>query len=310
MSAASLITRHALSSALRDRSILLLLGFFAVMVMVTAWLGWSATTTVNAIYADAVSYLSVSGQIVPPNPIGETAPLSVLRNLGVYISLVGGFAAIVLGQLVIEADRRAGTLPLIATRPLTRSAFMRGKIYAVLIATGVMISITAVISLVTLLLIPALAITGLDLAHLALFFLISWAYLVVFGLVALGAAARISTTAGGLIAACVLWLVIGFVMPELTANVHPTAAINPISTLAPTPQTALFAVMSQVLGPFSLSESFAWLSGDLLAFLPDGLPPRGPVPPILSIFCAMAGALIFAVLSGRALDVTAGGPDA
>jgi len=310
MNPARLVSRQSLAALTRDRSVLILIAFFAAMVLVTAWLGWSATNTVNAIYADAARYLATAGQPVPPNPVGEAAPLSVLRNLGVYISLIGAFGSIVIGQLLIETDRRAGTLPLIGVRPFGRRDLAIGKIRALVTATGAMMAVAALISVATLVTIPSLAIGAGDLARLALFLIAGWAYITVFGLVALGAAARMPGTAGGLIAATVVWLVIIFVLPELTANVHPTAAINPVSTLAATPDSGFFRLASAILGPFSLAEAFAWLSGDLLSFLPDGFAPRGPIPPALTLALALILASVFAARSTAKLDLNAGGPDA
>lgn len=310
MTPARIISRQSLSALVRDRSVLLLLGFFAAMVLVTAWLGWSATNTVNGIYADAAAYLASAGQPVPPNPVSQTAPLAVLRNLGVYISLIGAFGAIVIGQLLVETDRRAGTLPLIGARPFERRDLALGKMRALAAATGAMMAVAGAISAATLFTIPSLVVGPGDVARLALFLLAGWAYIAVFGFVALGAAARMPATASGLIAATVLWLVVTFVLPELTANVHPTAAINPVSTLANTPQSGFFHLMSTILGPFSLAEGFAWLSGDLLGFLPDGLAPRGPVPPAAMLVLALILATLFAARSAAKLDLNTGGPDA
>ena len=182
MSPAKLIARHSLANLIRDRSVLMLVGFFAAMVLVTAWLGWSASATVNAIYGDAVQYLTAAGQPVPPNPIGETAPLAVLRNLGIYISLIGAFGAIVIGQLLIETDRKAGTLPLIGARPFDRRDIALGKMRALVIATGAMMAVAGVISVATLFTVPALVVGAGDLMHLALFLVAGWAYITVFGL--------------------------------------------------------------------------------------------------------------------------------
>lgn len=310
MTPARLIARQSLVGLTRDRSVLILIAFFAAMVLVTAWLGWSATNTVNAIYADAATYLSASGQPVPPNPVSQSAPLAVLRNLGVYISLIGAFGSIVIGQLLIETDRRAGTLPLIGARPFERSDLALGKMRAMVTATGAMMAVAAVISVAMLFTIPSLVVRPGDLLRLALFLVAGWAYITIFGFVALGAAARMPATASGLIAATVVWLVVTFVLPELTANVHPTAAINPVSTLATTPDSVFFHLMSRVLGPLSLAEGFAWASGDLLSFLPDGLAPRGPVPPAVTLPVALMLAGLFAAHSSAKLDLNAGGPDA
>jgi ABC-type transport system involved in multi-copper enzyme maturation permease subunit len=310
MTPSRLVVRQSLAGLARDPAVVVLVAFFAAMMLVTAWLGWSATNTVNALYADAARYLAGAGQPVPPNPVSQSAPLAVLRNLGVYVSLIGTFGAIVIGQLLIETDRRAGTLPLIGTRPFQRRDFALGKVRALGLATGAMMAVAGIIAVATLYTLPSLVVGLADLARLGLFLILGWAYITTFGLVALAAAALMPATASGLIAASVAWLVLTFVLPELTANIHPTAAINPVSTLAATPDSAFFRATSTLLGPLSLSEAFAWLSGDLLSFLPDGLAPRGPVPPLVTLTLALILACLFALRSAAKLDLTAGGPDA
>ena len=310
MSAASLVSRHSLATLVRNGSVLLLVAFFALMVLVTAWLGWSATATVNAIYANAAQFLTAAGRAVPPNPVSESAPLTVMRNLGVYISLVGAFSAIVIGQMLIETDRHAGTLPLIGAKPLQRRALAWGKMQALMFATGSMMAVAAIICSATLLAIPSLSVGPGDIINLAIFLLAGWAYITAFGFLSLGAAARLPATASGLIAATVVWLVITFVLPELTANIHPTAAINPISTLAATPNTPVFKLLSGVLGPFSIAEGFAWLNGHLMSFLPYALTPRGPIQPAVTIPIALALTAAFAPRSVAPIDLKAGGPAA
>jgi ABC-type transport system involved in multi-copper enzyme maturation permease subunit len=307
---ASVIARQSLSALVRERTVLLIAGIFVAMVLVAAWMGWSTTATVNGIYKGAVVYLKSAGQPVPPNPLGDTTALAVLRNLTVYVSLIGTFAAIVTGQRLIEADRRAGVLPLIAARPATRMTYVSGKMQALALATFALVGGAALIAGLTLLLLPGINVSGAEWLRLGAFFALSWVYVTVFGMVALGAAARIPATAGGLLAATILWLAITFVLPALTGNVNPTAAINPISALVAAPDTPVFTAFGTILGPVSLSESYEYLAAHLMGYLPVGLSPRGVVPPILSVLAAFAAALVFAVRSGLSLDPNAGGPDA
>lgn len=310
MRSSSLVARHLLAVLLRERSILLIALIFAVMVAISAWLGWSATQTVNAIYAKAADYLAQSGKPVPPNPVSEGAPLAILRNLTVYVSFLGAFAAIVIGQGLIETDRRAGVLPLIGARPVTHDEVAWGRLSALGCATGALMGVAGLVAVVVLSAIPSLTLTRADWLHLAFALLLGWVYMTTFGLLALAAAARLPGTASGLLAATVVWLAVTFVLPALTGNVNPTAAINPVSALTSAPDTPVFHWLSRLLGPFSLSEAFGWLQARTMGYLPAGLTPRGPVSPLLTLPLAFlcAGALAF--LSVRTIDPNAGGPDA
>lgn len=304
------VSTQALASLARERTVALVAVLFAALVLVSAYLGWAATDTVNAIYADAATYLKSTGQPVPPNPVTEGSPLALLRNLSVYVSLIGAFVAIVIGQRLIEIDRRAGVLPLVATRPVDRLAYTRGKIAALAMATGALTVLAAVVSAATLVILPAVQVAPTEWLHFAAFFVLAWGYMLTFGLVSLGATARLSAPAAGLLAATVIWLAVTFVLPALTGNITPTAAINPVSALAAAPDTALFHAFGDLLGPLSLAESFKYLSAELMGYLPAGMTPRGVVPPLVDLAAALGLAGAAALAGCLALDPTEGGPDA
>ena len=157
-------------------------------------------------------------------------------------------------------------------------------------------------SLTTFAILPAVHIGPGEALRLAGFFGLAWGYMLIFGLVALGATARLTATAGGLLAATVLWLAVTFVLPALTGNINPTAAINPVSALAAAPDTPVFALLGNLLGPVSLAESFKYLSAELMGYLPGGVVPRGAVPPLVSLVLALGLAAGFALAGCLALD--------
>lgn len=310
MSPATLIGRQALAALARERTVALIAVLFVILVLVSAYLGWSATATVDAIYASATHWFRANAQPVPPNPVTQTSALALLRNLTIYISLIGAFSAIVVGYRLVETDRRAGVLPLIGTRPLDRLAYARGKITALAEVVGGLVVLAAAVGALTLLILPSVHVGAADWLRLAAFFGLGWLYTMSFGLVAIGSCARAEGETGGLLVPAVLWLTLTFVLPALTGNILPTAAINPVSALAPAPQTAAFAWSATLLGPLSLAEAYKYLSADLLGYLPAGLPPRGAVPPLVVMILAGAAAFTFALGSCLKLDMTKGGPDA
>ncbi|NVO26748.1 hypothetical protein HJ526_04900 [Donghicola sp. C2-DW-16] len=301
------IVQQALSGLIRDRGVLLLAAIFAVMVSVSAYLGWSATQTVNAIYGQAVVWLTDQGGVIPPNPLHEAPPLASLRNLPIYVSFLGAFAAIVIGQALVEGDRRAGVLPLIGSRTATPQAVARGRVLALIAATGGLMAVAAIVAVVALLTLPV-QMHQADWISLSQALALGWLYIAIFGLLALGLAARLSGTAAGLLAATVIWLAITFVLPALTGNVNPTAAINPVSALASVPDTPVFHWLSRLLGPLSLSEAFGWAEAQIMGYLPAGLPPRAPLP-VLDLGLATCASAAFALWANQSIDPN-GGPDA
>ncbi|MES2142795.1 MAG: hypothetical protein V4516_00180, partial [Pseudomonadota bacterium] len=111
-----LIARQSLRLTLREGTVLVIAALFVVLVLVSAWLGWRATATVNTIFTDAAAFLQSQNRPVPPNPVLATSPLSLLRNVAVYVSLIGVLAAIVVGNRLVALDRKSGVLPLYGTR--------------------------------------------------------------------------------------------------------------------------------------------------------------------------------------------------
>lgn len=304
------VALQSLKVVLRDKGIVLIAALFALMVGISAWLGWAATQTVNEIYLQAVDYLNANNQPVPPNPVSEGAPLSVLRNLTVYISFLGTFAAIVIGQSLIELDRRAGVLPLTSVRPISATQFALGKMTALASAIAALVGIAGSVSVITLLGLPALQLGATEWLNLFSALLVGWAYMFLFGCVALGFAALLPAVSSGLLAATILWLSVTFVLPAVTGNVNPTAAINPVSALSSVPDTTFFNLTSKILGPLSLSESFGWVSAKLMGYLPIGMAPRGGLVALFTLPVAFAASGAFALHSLKSLDPNIGGPDA
>ncbi len=60
----------------------------------------------------------------------DISPLSLMRNMSVYVALIGALSASSSAIVMVGLDRKAGVLPLIGIRPLGRNAYASGKIGA------------------------------------------------------------------------------------------------------------------------------------------------------------------------------------
>ncbi len=299
MDAARLIARQSTLFVRRERTVALLAVLFVALVLISAWLGWQATATVNRIYLDAAAFLSGAGQPVPLNPVLDISPLSLMRNLSIYVALIGALASIVIGNRLVSLDRKAGVLPLIGVRPISSQSYARGKIGALAIIVGALIASAALVSVITFALLPGLSITVQQWFQLAGFFAVSAIYMLVFGLMGLAAGALARSETVGLLVPVTIWLTLTFIFPQLTANLNPTAAINPIAALAPPPDIAFFHWTGAVLGSVSLSDAYKFASARLLDFLPDGVASPALIPPLAVLFLA---ALIAMGIAARALS--------
>lgn len=298
-----LIASQSARFVLRERTVALLAVLFVVLVLISAWLGWQATSTVNQIYLQAAAFLAAAGQPVPSNPVLEISPLALMRNMSVYVALIGALAAIVIGNRLVSIDRKAGVLPLIGIRPLHRSAYADGKIAALLGLVLGLIAVAALMAVTTLLLLPALRLTGAHWLQLAGFMAISALYMACFGLIGLAAAAWAKSETVGLLLPVTLWLTASFILPQLTANLNPTAAINPISALAAAPDTGFFHLSGALLGPLSVADAYKFASANLLDYLPQGLSSPSVISPVASLILLTlaAGGLAWRALTRMAM---------
>lgn len=280
-SKAWLVASAALRVAIRDRTVVWLTAMFLTMVLVSAYLGWSATHTLDGIFQKAIPVLKSLGKDIPVNPASEVSPLSDLRNMTTYVSLLGALAAIVLGTQLIGADRKSGVFPLIASRPVSLTSYALGKILALFIAIAALLAVTAAVNALTMLLLPGQSLTVADWEHLSAFYGVSALCLVAFGLIGLYFSVVAKSESLALLIPVTIWLAMTFVLPQLTSNTNPMNALNPIkATVVPT-TGSFFDITSTILGPFSLMDIYRSLAATILGFTPGVHMPQSTTSGIL-----------------------------
>lgn len=292
---AHIIFKQSMSSTLRQNTVALFVFLFSALVLVSAYLGWSATSTVNSIYSDATVYLQYSGSAIPSNPVNDKSPLNFLRNMTIYIGLIGALSAIVIGYQLISVDRKNGVLPLIGTRIGNARSYLIGKLAALAVTLSCITLISAFIAVITLLLLPSVSITASQWIQLSAFLFLGVAYMFFFGVLAIASTALAKTESVALLVPVTIWLTLTFIFPSLTSNIHPTAAINPIASLAPAPDSAFFSFFSVVLAPFSFAENFKILSAYFLDYLPQRV--QFPIFELIAFLGNVLFATVLAIIS-------------
>jgi len=301
-----LIALQSCRFILRERTASVLGAMFVVLVMISAWLGWSATDTTNRIYLDAAVFLKAAGQTVPTNPVLDISPLSLMRNMAVYVSLIGVLAAIVIGNRLVASERKAGVLPLYGARPIERSAFAMGKLLALGLSVGVLAAIAGVVGFVTFLLLPNVPVSPQQWLQFGGFFVLSAVYLLLFGALAMGCAAMAQSESVGLLIPVTLWLAVTFILPQITANLNPTAAINPVAALADAPHTAYFQWVGWALAPISVADCYKFGAARFLDMA------QAPASGFYMVWLGVVAvaAMAFARHALTNIDMTNGGFDA
>jgi ABC-type transport system involved in multi-copper enzyme maturation permease subunit len=162
----------------------------------------------------------------------------------------------------------------------------------------------------TFLLLPTVSLSGGQWLLLAGFIGSSALYMACFGLIGLASAAWTKSETVGLLLPVTLWLTLTFIFPQLTANLNPTAAINPISALATPPDTSFFHWTGWLLGPLSLADAYKFTSANLLDYLPQGMSSPSFITPVATLVLLTAGAALVARLALTRLAMTQGDYDA
>ncbi len=304
------IALATLRVGVRDRTVLWLGALFMGMVLLSAWLGWSASHTTAQIYAQAVLVFQHGGRPVPPNPLGDVPALSMLRNMTTYVSLLGALVAIVLGCETVAEDRRAGVIPLIASRPLARGGYALGKVLALLLAVVGLLVVAGGVNAASLLMLASAPLTSGDWVGLAGFYAVSALFLSTFGLLAMASAACSRSETMGLLVPITAWLVLTFVFPQLSANINPMAALNPIKAMIAPPTGAFFDIVGRLLAPVSLVSTYRDVAATLLGFAPADTASFGVRGGALALTVAglLSGGLALLTLS--TMDPTHGDGDA
>lgn len=262
------VALNTLRVSLRDRTVIWLAALFMGMVLISAYLGWSATDTVNQIYAKALPLLQLSGHPVPANPTADLPPLALLRNMTTYISLLGALVTIVLGFQMISEDLRSGVFPLLASRPMRRNQYAAGKMVALMISVTGLLVLAATTTAMTVLLMPGIHLLVSDWISLLQFYSVSALFLTSFGLMAMASAAWSRSESVGLLVPVTIWLILTFVFPQLGANINPMAALNPVKAMVAPPAGAFFDFTGSVLAPFSLVSAYRDVAATILGFAP------------------------------------------
>lgn len=255
------IASHQLVWLRRQRIFLALLATLMVMTALAGVLGWSSHHTIVRVYDEAVKLLSSTGQPAPPNPFALKPTLSLLSNMVVYIPLIGALLALVLGHLSVVDDETNGVGRLIFTRQLSRTSYVIGKIASAATVLAAVLASSLVISAVSLLVVNH-TITAVELARLALFYALSWLYLMMFALVGMVTVLITRRRSLALLSAMGAWLVITFAVPQFTSGLRPTQSLNPITDPVSTSQT--FFKITARARPYSVVEQYKQASGRIL----------------------------------------------
>ncbi len=259
------IAKQEIRVLFRERVFFLLLGIFILMTLMSSSIGFIATKTTTSIYNSSVSFLSQKGiQNIPPNPLSDLPSLTNFRNIIIYMFLIGSLLALIIGHRSFIRERKAGTMPLLLTRPTRMSTLFIGKILGIFMALLGIIGFTFIISVLSSFFLPFARLNGSDIARLSIFYLLSLFYILLFTLIGFIFSIRTKSESLALFIPVCIWVGVSFILPELISGQTPTALLNPVTIDQMTQTGTFFMAMQKFLGPFSIGWQYTSFSSQLL----------------------------------------------
>lgn len=249
----------------REKTFLILLIVFLLMTFFSAYIGWSTQTIVTQVYHTATLLLKHAGTMhTPPNPFIQIPPLSIFKNMIIYIFLIGALLAIVLGHRSFIRERKSGVVLLLFSKPLHRNTYILGKMVGIFLSLFAVLGITCVVSLVSTFFIPHLALTVFEVEKLILFYFFSLIYMLIFSFVGLFFAIILPDESLALFSPILVWVTVTFILPELITGQNPVALLNPTNISQSNLQGSFFSIMHTILSPFSIEQQFTAIAQPIL----------------------------------------------
>ncbi len=285
----------------RDNTLLMILAIFFIMSIVSTCIGWSSQHTITKVYDATASELRSIGKPVPDPPFSSTSPLSAIKNMIIYVVLIGALLSIVLGHIISINDRKAGTTRILFSRLSSKKAFFLGKAISCIQVLMVALSLSFLVSAASLMVLGVFSLQTLGM--LIFFYAGSSIYLGGFAFLGMYFGLRTDRSTKAILAPLLIWVVITFALPELGSALYPTSSLNPVLPSTNVLDSPVLSGIHNVVYPFSISEQFKDFGTDALGLTASSLPTNVSAYPLdlhllilLSWFCIIFGLTAYAAV--------------
>ncbi|HMB44226.1 MAG TPA: ABC transporter permease subunit [Candidatus Methanoperedens sp.] len=281
------IARHEIQSLFRERTFILLLAVFAAMTLASAYIGWSSQHTINQVYTAAAEQMRQSGKVAPSSPFADYPHLALLKNMIIYVIVIGGLLAISTAYSAGMRERKAGVLKLLFSRPVGKNDFLLGKLLGISFVLAVVMLLAAAISALSSAVLVSL--NAQDMIHLFSFYGFSLVYLLGFAFIGFSSALVKEDEVMALLIPIIFWISITFVLPQLTSALYPTGSLNPTLPQTDILQSPILQTMHDAVYPFSISQHYKEAAATILninAIGPDAQVHSG-ILNVVTTFCWM-----------------------
>jgi ABC-type transport system involved in multi-copper enzyme maturation permease subunit len=261
----STVAKNEFKTLFKERTFILILIIFVLMTMFSTYIGWSSRTTIENVFQETVKKMAAAGtDQIPSDPFAGISLLAIVKNMIVYVFLIGSLLAIIIGYNSFLRERQSGVSKIIFSRPIERKEFILGKISGILFLLLLVAALSFLISLTTISIISGNILALPLIAKLLAFYFISLIYMFLFSIIGLFFSISAKSASLALLMPIIIWIFISFIMPELTSALNPTALLNPTNIQSAMPHGQFLISLQGMLKPFSVSETYKVISGSLL----------------------------------------------
>jgi ABC-2 type transport system permease protein len=292
----NIVAKNEFKTLFKERTFILILIIFILMTIFSTYIGWSSRTTIENVFQETIKKMASTGSDqIPSDPFSGISLLAIVKNMIVYVFLIGSLLAIIIGYNSFLRERQSGVSKIIFSRPVERKNFILGKMYGILFLLFLVTLTSFLISLITISVISGKILPNQLIIRLITFYFVSLIYMFLFSIIGLFFSITAKSASIALLIPIIIWIFISFIMPELTSALNPTALLNPTNIQTAMPHGQFLVSLQNILKPFSVSETYKVISGSLLE-----LDYSGSSTGIITIFLNNSAGFIFifALLSG------------
>ncbi len=296
---ACILARKDRKLLFRENTFRIILAVFIFMSIASTYIGWSSQHTITSVYDAVAKELTSAGKPVPPSPFSSTAPLAIVKNMIIYIILIGALLSITFGHTIAINDRKAGVTRILFSKPFSKTSFLLGKILSTMQVLFIALFFSFIVSIISLLVLGSFVFHSL--AGLCVFYLGSFIYLAGFAFLGLFFGFITNSSTKAILIPLLIWIVITFALPELGSALYPTSSLNPVLPQTNILDSPVLSAMHRIIYPFSVSEQIKEFSSNALGltgeFLSTNITPYshwGNFSILIMWFCLTLGLTAYA----------------
>lgn len=258
----NIVARKEILYLLREKTFVYAVFIFISMAILSTVIWWSTQHTVITVYNYASHLIQSLWQVPPVLTLKSESSLLIVKNMIIYNTLIATLVVLIMGYYIWMNDRIANVTKLIFTRPIKKGELFLWKTIALLYSLFVLILASLIITNISLMIFGAFSIVNL--LNVLWFYALSFFYIAWFWFVGLWFSYISRDSWNALLYALIIWIIITFVLPELSSALNPTNSLNPVLPNTNILQSSTLQTIHNLSFPFSVSEHYKNISSELI----------------------------------------------